>query len=458
MRLIVTGRTRSGKSVAVERVVRTALSGQWSHILIIDGKTGRVTRSASDGTTQVTESVTPKDVAQMLSEAADRITARCAALPLGADTPPQGQRELLVIDEVQTYTRCSGVVGTAARSAIVSIFEKSAVLGDVVILTSQRTTGAVPPGARVNASAELRMLGTGFFQLVTTGLPPRQGRVDPAAPLADVAALAPERLIEALCAAEGPRPAPTLITRYEGTPGSGRTYALANHAGATPGMRRVALDIKEHSHKGLLVACLEQCGAVPPEGARVSITELSEAASIALRAEPTLLLLDNCNAVSVRAVDSVQRLLDAATEAAIALTPPPHNLAKDLAAPIRRRAALVELRPLDAAHSEALVRHVAPALDAASAQTVIQRSGGSPQAVVAFAERVAAHGADERYKLEAARPPSRWLNVLLMFVALVVVLFIQRSVAHDLAGAVLTAVFFIMMWFIRPRINAAMRP
>ena len=93
MRLIVTGRTRSGKSVAVERVVRTALSGQWSHILIIDGKTGRVTRSASDGTTQVTESVTPKDVAQMLSEAADRITARCAApAPRGRHAPPRAAR------------------------------------------------------------------------------------------------------------------------------------------------------------------------------------------------------------------------------------------------------------------------------------------------------------------------------------------------------------------------------
>ena len=458
MRLIVTGRTRSGKSVALDRIVRTALQGTWSHALIIDGKTGRVTRSASDGSMLLMESVASKDVVQMLTDAADRITVRCAALPAGESPPLASQRELLIIDEVQTYTRGNGAVGTAARSAILSLFEKSAVLGDVIVIASQRTSGAVPPGARVNASADLRMLGAGFFQLAAPGLAPRQGRVDPAAPLASVATLTTERLLDALCAAAEPRPHPTLITRYEGVPGSGRTYALAHHAGATPGMRRVSLDITEYSHKGLLIACLEQCGAVPPENARVSLTELSEAASIALRAEPTLLLIDNCHAVSVRAVDTIQRMLDAATEAAIALTPPPHNLTKDLAAPIRRRAALVELRPLDAAHSEALARHVAPALDAASAQAVVQRSGGSPQAVVAFAERVAAHGADERYRLEAARPPSRWLNLLLMFVALVVVLFIQRSVAHDLAGAVLTAVFFIMMWFIRPRINAAMRP
>jgi hypothetical protein len=301
------------------------------------------------------------------------------------------------------------------------------------------------------------MLGAGFFQLAAPGLPPRQGRVSPAAPLADPASLTPERLMDALCGAEAPRKAPTLITRYEGLPGSGRTYALAHHAGATPQLRRVTLDIKEHSHKGLLVACLEQCGATLPEGARVSLADLAEAAAVTLRAEPTLLLLDNCDAVSVRAVDTLQRLLDATHEAAIALAPPPRNLAKDLAAPIRRRAALVELRPLNADRAEALARQVAPALDDASAQAVVQRASGSPQAVVAFAERVAAHGADERHRLEGARPPSRWLNLLLMFAVLVAILLIQRSIAHDVAGAVLSAIVIITMWFIRPKFREATR-
>ena len=393
----------------------------------------------------------------MLTEAADRIIMRCAALPFGAGTPPQEQRELLVVDEVQEYTRSNGPVGTAARSAITRIFERSAVLGDLVVLASQRATGAVPPGARVNASAELRMLGAGFFQLAAPGAPTRQGRVAPKAPLATPADLTPAGLLQALCGGEEPPKAPTLITRYEGPPGSGRTYALDLHAGANPGLRRVQLDIKEFSHKALLVACLEQCGAVPPEGARVSIAELAEAAAVALRAEPTLLLLDNCDAVSVRAVDTLQRLLTAAAEAAIALAPPPRNLARDLAAPIRRRAALVELRPLDAERAGALARQVAPALDAASAQAVVQRAEGSPQAVVAFAGRVAAHGADERHRLESARPPARWLNALLLFAVLVVILLVQRTIAHDVAGTVLSALVIVTMWFIRPRFREVTR-
>ena len=55
MRLIITGRTRSGKSVATERIVRTALKGSWAHILIIDGKTGRVMRSSTAGRLRVME-------------------------------------------------------------------------------------------------------------------------------------------------------------------------------------------------------------------------------------------------------------------------------------------------------------------------------------------------------------------------------------------------------------------
>lgn len=455
MLLIVTGKTQSGKSTAVERLVRTALQATWAQITIVNGKTGQLMQSTGSRKLRVTPAVEPDVIAQSLTATADRITTRCAA-QAGRGAPPAAQRELLVVDEVQEYTR-HPKVGGVVRSALSRIFERAAALGDVVILASQRSIGAIPPSARVNAGAELRMLGEGHFQLVATGSPVRCGHVDPAALLARPDSLSVEQLPAALCGPVTPR-APTLVTRYEGLPGSGRTYALSLHRGDKPGLRRVELDVKALAHKALIASCLEQCGATPTGGPAPLLPELVEAAAVALQARPTLLLIDNLDLATPRLIDTLQRLIDASSEAAVALAPPPRNLGRDYAAPIRRRAALVELRPLDRDQAQALVRQVAPAMDEASAQAVVQRADGNPQAIIAFSERVAAHGSEERHRLEGARPPSRWLNLLLMFAMLVTVIFIQRSVAHDLAGAALTAVFFVTMWFIRPRINAAMRP
>ena len=465
MLLLITGKTQSGKSTAVERLTRTALQSPWSHVLIIDGKTGQMTQRVVPNAPQCT-ATSPVEVAQALTAAAERAVARCTAsavhtpAPASAAAPadaaaPAPAHELLVLDGVETYTR-NPEVSTAVRTAISRIFERAAALGDLVILVAQRPTGAVPPSARDNASAELRLLGAGFFQLLATGYPARQGRVDPAAVLAPPAMLTPERLSDALCGPMPPR-APTFVTRYEGLPGSGRTYALRQHQGKVVGLRRIELDVKALAHKALILACLEQCGATTAPGAASGVPELVEAAIVALQACPTLLLLDNVDQASSRLIDTLQRLIDASSEAAVALTPPPRNAGRDYPAPIRRRAALVELRPLDRSLAQALVRHVAPALDAASTQAVVQRADGNPQAIIAFTERVVAHGAEERHRLEGTRPPSRWLNLLLMFAVLVVVILIQRNVAHDGAGAVLSAVVIMTMWLIRPRFREVTR-
>lgn len=448
MQLIVTGRGGSGKSVAVERIVRTALQASWASVLIVDGKTGKLMQATGGAKLRVTNGAEPARVAELLREAADRIDARKGEARTAGP-------ELIVIDDIYAYTRVP-TYGTRIRTAIARIYER-ATPADLVVVSTQRSTGSVPPAARDNATAELRLLGSGHYLIVAGGgAPPRQGRIDPAAPLAADAPTSVEAIHAALVAADLPK-APTLITRYEGPPGSGRTFALDRHAGHAPGLRRVYVDARAVTHKELVAACLTQCGAAPPEGTRVTLGELSESAAIALRAAPTLLLIDNADCVTLRMLDTIHQLIDAAAEAAIGITPP-RSPERDPLAPLRRRAALVELRPLERTTAQALVRQVAPAIDEASAQAVVERAAGSPQAVVAFAERVAAHGDDERHNLEAARPPARWLNLLIMFAALVVVLIIQRSVAHDLAGAVLSAVIIVTMWFIRPRFARATRP
>ena len=94
-------------------------------------------------------------------------------------------RELIIIDEIQEFTR-HAKVGKDVKSALTRIFEKSAALGDLVIIATQRATNAIPPSTRHNANAELRMLGAGYFQLVADGFPTRQGRVEQRAPLTGV--------------------------------------------------------------------------------------------------------------------------------------------------------------------------------------------------------------------------------------------------------------------------------
>jgi hypothetical protein len=448
MRILLLGRSRSGKSTTLHRLIRTAQQTAWQTTLLADGKSVELRRYASD-TRRVYGEDDVAAFAAALTAAADRLTPRYQALAqrgLSAALPSD-PRELIIIDEVQEFTR-HPQHGKHIRAALTRIFEKSGALGDLVIVATQRAPGAVPPSARVNASAELRMLGAGYFQLVAEGCPTRQGRVDSLAALAPPTALTPADLPLALSAHAVPRRA-TPITRYEGAAGSGRTYALDHHS-ADPALRRVSLDLKAHSHRSLLISCLRSCGAIPPDG--VPIAELAEAAALALQAQPTLLLLDNLDAASAKVLASLDRLLDAASAAAIAMTPARSaDASKDPLAFLRRRAALIPILPLDQGRASALLNQVAPLLDPASKATILRRANGNPQALVAYAERVAAHGDEERHQIEPFTLPSRWLNIALMFGVLVGIILIQRQISNDIAGAVLSGVVVMTMWFLRPR-------
>jgi AAA domain len=455
MRVLLVGKSRSGKSTTLHRLIRTAQQTAWCHTLLADGKSVELLRYATDQLHVYGEDEA-EALAAALTATADRLTPRYQALTARGLTAalPGDPRELLIIDEVQEFSR-HPKHGKHVRDALIRIFEKSGALGDLIILASQRATNAIPPSARVNASAELRMLGAGYFQLSADGYPTRQGRVDPLAPLAGAAALTPADLPLVLSAQPVARP-PTPITRYEGEMGSGRTYALAHHP-ADPQLRRVVLDLKAHTHRSLLIASLHTCGATPPDGA--PITELADAAALALQARPTLLLLDNVDAASARMIASLHQLLDAATVAAISLTPAttanPH---RDQLAPIRRRATCVPLQPLDAQRAALLVQQVAPQLDPASTTAILRRANGNPQALVAYAERIAAHGDEERHQIEPFRLPSKWLNIALMFGVLVGIILIQRHISNDIAGAVLSGVVVMMMWFLRPRFREVTKP
>ncbi len=223
----------------------------------------------------------------------------------------------------------------------------------------------------------------------------------------------------------------TPITRYEGETGSGRTYALMHHL-ADPAYRRVYLDIKAHTHRSLLITCLQTCGATPPDGA--PIAELAEAAALSLKSHPTLLLLD------------------AATVAAISMTPATTtDHTKDPLASLRRRATLITIQPLDPQRAATLLEQAAPSIDPASKSTILRQSHGHPQTIMAYAERLAAHGDEERHQLESFKLPAKWLNIFFMFILLVAIILIQRQISNDIAGAVLSGLVVMTMWFLRPR-------
>lgn len=452
MRLIITGKTQSGKSTALHRLTRVALQSTWGSLILADGKGVELTRYAS-ANCRVFVEADVEDFTKALTAAADRLAKRYQDLAARKLTtaPSSDPRELIIIDEVQEFTR-HPKFGKHIRTSLIRLFERSGSLNDVIILTSQRATGAIPPSARYNASAQLHLLGSGFYQLTAPNAASRQGQVSLTAPLVGVDKLTPEAL-HLVLSQQTLTHQPTNVTRYEGLPGSGRTYALEHHLG-DPAHRRIYIDVKEHTHRSMLIACLQACGATPPESA--PIAELAEAAALALQSRATLLLIDNVDAASAKAVASINTLLDAASCAAVSMCPAdPNSQRQDPLMALRRRAALVNLQPLNQGQAARLLNQIAPNLDDASKTTIIQSAHGHPQTICLYAERIATHGDDERHQIEPVKPPAKWLSVLMMFCVLVAIILIQRHIANDIAGAVLSAVVVMTMWYLRPRFREA---
>src|ERR1700712_1390719 len=104
MRMTVTGKSRSGKSTALHRLVRAALQTTWANILLADGKSVELLRYATP-TLRVYGEDEAEDFALALTATADRLTARYTALRGRGLTAalPGDPRELLIIDEIQEF-------------------------------------------------------------------------------------------------------------------------------------------------------------------------------------------------------------------------------------------------------------------------------------------------------------------------------------------------------------------
>lgn len=452
MRLLITGKTRSGKSTALHRLIKTAHATNWARIIIADGKSVELLRYRS-----TSQRVFAGDEAESLSIELDlyllRLTQRYKQLNDAGkvkadDTDP---KEIIIIDEVQEFTR-HPKFGASIRASIVSAMEKSGALGDVIILATQRSINAIPPSARINANVELRMLGQGFFQLRMDGQQNQSGRVGLYAPI-QYLPLTPENLIDIL-QAEPVKYEPTRVTRYEGIPGSGRTHALKIHPNGRTS-RHVYIPLKLHSHRTMLIDVINQCGAIPPPESPIS--ELGSAAALAIKSEPTLLLFDDVDYASKKQLDSISTLIDSATDAAFTITPPKPT-AKDIYEEIRSRAALIELKPVDSKTAEQIVEQKAPTISDAARNEIIRKSDGHPETIANYSERIAAHGDDERHNLKKFKPPVEWImNLILLSLMLLGVYVIRANVPYEFVGYVALVVFFLVGYLIRTEMRDAIK-
>lgn len=429
MRLVITGKTRSGKSTALHRILSHLLRCKWDTALLLDGKGSEL--HSYLGVAGVTY-LGPDQVeswATQLQRLADALPTRYTDLAArglrqaAADDP----RNLVVADEVQRGTR-DRVHGRQVKEALTLIAEQSAALGDVLVLAAQRPEHSIPPNVRINASVHLRMLGVGYFHLQADGHPTRSGRVayvEPHEAIQEITSGAPalpptpDRLPEVL----GSRPVPpgrAPATLYVGSRGSGKTHALTHYPNGK--YRHIYVNLI-YPHRQTLLDVIEQAGAVAP--ARASIPDLADIAALALAAEPTLLLLDNLDHASEKTRTSILRLMDASAEVALAALTPETPAQERKLQPFVPRCDVKRLQPLKRDQARALAEQHLPN-KLADRETTVRRivdlSDGHPATIVSLARRARRGTLAELRGFDVPRPKIglAWLIVVPILALLIV--------------------------------------
>lgn len=428
MRLLITGPSRSGKSTAIHRLLAVLLpraQEQWQ-VIILDGKGSELHPYASIPQVRYAGPTDLAHWAALLQEAADSLPARyqelaARGLRQAAEDDP---RWLVVVDEAQRGTR-DPVYGKAIKAALQLLAEQSGALGDIIVLSVQRAEHSIPPGIRVNFKT-VRLLGEGFF--VSDGVSGRVAYTTPQDAL-EATRLPPPDLdlndLQALLGATAPQPGRIAATLYLARPGLGKTYALHHHPNHHPnhGWRRIYADAAQ-PHRQMLSDILRQCGAPVPSH-HVPIPQLAEMACLALAAEPSLLLLDNCHQASAKSIPTIIRLIQAASEAALAADEPerPSDQRKlDRLIPYCRQ---VRLEPLPARQAlDLALAHLPEGLPNRDtvARRIVAEAQGNPGHIIALAQRTRSGSIQELRSLHIPRKPiSLGIILIVPLMALLIV-------------------------------------
>ncbi len=465
MRLLITGKTRSGKSTTVHQLLSDLLRRDWLEILLLDGKNVELRYYSDIQGIKYFGSGEIDQWAANLERMADRLDARFNALGKRGlrKAEPNDPRFLLIADEVQIGCR-HRKHGTIIKTALTRIFEQSAALGDVAILTCQREQNSVPPAVRWNCNAKLRMLGAGYFHFQPDGQPHVAGRVPYLTPEQSLT-----RLPQPLNGTADLHPSTTTLlqllradhsdqeqeqranaTLYIGAVGSGRTHQLHNHPTKST-ERTIYVDLQE-SHKAWLSSILEQCEATIP--GRTTTSELSEMVALAVRATSTTLLLDNLDAATPRTRESISMLLDAATNVALAAQPPDTPSRERKINPFIPRCRVIRITPLSNEQAQKLANQHLPDIHRrrATLRRIVSMGNGHPATIVGLCKQAKSGSLSELRHLETT-PKTFNFGIILLLPLLILVLVWRYQVDSYLASALL----FAGMMLLRPFIYRSVR-
>jgi hypothetical protein len=179
--------------------------------------------------------------------------------------------------------------------------------------------------------------------------------------------------------------------------------------------------------------------------------DLAEIAALAVQAEPTLLLLDNVHAATPKSLVSLERLLTAAAEVALAANKPSTASERQKLESLYPRCELRQITPLDRAASRALLwqtldREKVKRPGAVEAK-ILNEAYGNPGVVVKLARRI--QQGDER-ELRRIYTPVKRVDVGWVVIVLVIaVLMVSRRVVDSYTALfVVTALAYGLRPFI----------
>ncbi len=469
MRLLITGKTRSGKSTTLHQLLSDLLRRPWIKVLLLDGKGVELAPYANQPNVTYAGPDQLSLWAVHLDNIAFGLAARFAQLAKAGKrvADPDAPRYLIIADEVQIGCR-DQQHGRTIKNALTHISEQSAALGDVLILTCQREQNSLPPAVRWNCNAKLRMLGAGYFHYQPDGQPHVAGRVPYIEPAETLA-----RLTQPLNGTACPEPAEgaelpintaTLLqllnadhsdqeqdaranaTLYFGDVGTGRTYQLHHHP--TNGSKNsIYVDLQE-PHKAWLSSILEQCGATLPS--KVSTAELSEMAALAIRAQPTTLLMDNLDAAQPRTRNAINLLLDAAANVALAAQPPDTAVRERKINPFVSRCRIVRIPPLSKIEAQDLADQHLPTdipRRQATLRRIVDMGNNHPATIVNLCKQAKTGSLSELRHLEST-PRMFNFGIILLLPILILILVWRYQVDSYLASALLLAAMMLLRPFI----------
>lgn len=462
MRLLITGKTRSGKSTALHKILSHCLREKWVRVILFDGKGSELCPYREVEGVHYYGAEDVEEFAAALEEMSNTLPTRYTKLTERGlrKAAPGDPRYLLIADEIQRATR-HPEHKSEVRDALNLIAEQSAALGDVLILSTQRLQWSIPVNTRYNFNSELSMLGCGYFHLKRDGSATEAGRVayiDPDASLTTIQSetpsefpLDPEHLLDIL-GTQSIEQTRAPATLYIGERGSGRTHALKAHKNCCE--RHIYLDLA-HPHKDILITLIEQANAAVP--AKATIPELAEIAGLALQAEPTLLLLDNYDRASKGLRRSAQTLMNAASQIAIAAASPKTSTQEDTLAPLVPRCCIIDLKPLTNREARTLAeKHLPDGLDVEDRETALRRitrmANGHPATIVSLARRVKNASLREMREWQSTTRPTVALGWLVLLPLLAILMLLRGDDAYWISLVAMMG--YILM---RPMLYRAMR-